>query len=237
MVGGGLSEYTVTGNPATFTTDVARALTAFTIPFAPIQSGSGDPSPDNVRPITGITGLTVYHSSADTSAPTTYAVTFPAEAGTVYGGELDTVTGVLTVTYGCTTFNGSENWRKLSSNNVAYLIFNSMKKGPWYDDDATKCDKFTKVETIYVEKSYPTIIFGNNNTTLMVCNVFGTLPNVTDAATFKTWLSNNNVTITYPLATEQSYQLDPISAKTLIGINTVWTDTNGANTIKYLKKG
>ena len=233
-VGGNLVEYSVTGNPATFTTDVARELTAFTIPFTPIQSGSGDPSPDNVRPITGITGLTVYHSGADTSAPTTYAVTFPVEAGTVYCGELNVVTGVLTVTHGCITFNGSENWGKAS--NVAYFLFTSMKRGSWYTDDAAKCDKFTKEETVNVVKSYPTIVFGNNSTMILIANVFGILPNVTDAATFKTWLSNNNVTITYPLATEQSYQLDPISVKTLIGINTVWSDTNGTNSITYLKK-
>ena len=50
-----------------------------TISFAPKQLGSGDPSPDNIRPIIGyeIDGI-----------------------GTVYGGELNTETGVLTTTIG-----------------------------------------------------------------------------------------------------------------------------------------
>lgn len=74
-----LVEATATpGNPCTFETDVAKALTQCKVNFAPVQSGSGDPSPENERPITGWTGLTVNHSGEDTSNPTQYHVTFPA---------------------------------------------------------------------------------------------------------------------------------------------------------------
>ena len=43
-----------------FKTDVPANLKSCKINFAPIQEGSGDPSPDNVRPITGWDGVTVY---------------------------------------------------------------------------------------------------------------------------------------------------------------------------------
>lgn len=76
--GSSQNERTVIGNPVSFVANAARALTGFTIPFTPVQSGSGDPSPENVRPITGWTGITISHSGADTSDPTTYPVTFPA---------------------------------------------------------------------------------------------------------------------------------------------------------------
>ena len=61
------------------------------VSIEPVQAGSGDPSPDNVRPITGWTGanVTVNEDVLD--------ITFPSEAGTVYGGTLDVTTGVLTV--------------------------------------------------------------------------------------------------------------------------------------------
>ena len=55
-------EATATGNPLTFLTDIARPLKSLLIPFTPKQTGSGDPSPDNVRPITGWTGVTVNHA-------------------------------------------------------------------------------------------------------------------------------------------------------------------------------
>lgn len=51
----------------------------------------------NICPITGWTGAKVYHSGEDTSNPTELDVTFPTEAGTVYGGTLDLVNGTLTV--------------------------------------------------------------------------------------------------------------------------------------------
>ena len=76
--GGGYVKATATGNPLTFNTDVAKPLKSLLIPWTPTQSGSGDPSPENVRPISGVSGLTVYHSGADTSNPDTITVTFPA---------------------------------------------------------------------------------------------------------------------------------------------------------------
>ena len=54
-------EDTATGNPVTFLTDLAKPLKSLVANFLPIQSGTGDPSPTNIRPITGWTGLNVWH--------------------------------------------------------------------------------------------------------------------------------------------------------------------------------
>lgn len=54
-------EDTATGNPVTFLTDLAKPLKSLIANFLPIQSGTGDPSPTNIRPITGWTGLDVKH--------------------------------------------------------------------------------------------------------------------------------------------------------------------------------
>ena len=63
--GGKLTEYEITGNPVAFNTNVTKALTGFTIPFLPIQSGTGDPSPENIRPITGWTGVNAYRTGVN----------------------------------------------------------------------------------------------------------------------------------------------------------------------------
>ena len=42
-----------------FSTNLAEPLEKCECEFSPVQSGSGDPSPDNVRPITGWTGIKV----------------------------------------------------------------------------------------------------------------------------------------------------------------------------------
>lgn len=61
VLGGGspVAEYTATGNPLTFVTDLARPLKSLLIPFIPVQSGTGDPSPQNIRSIIPWDGLTV----------------------------------------------------------------------------------------------------------------------------------------------------------------------------------
>ena len=50
---------TFTGNPLTFIARTAHALKSCVVGIEPVQSGSGDPSPDNVRPISGFTGANV----------------------------------------------------------------------------------------------------------------------------------------------------------------------------------
>ena len=59
--GGNVVEDTATGNPVTFLTDLAKPLRQFKVNFLPVQSGSGDPSPSNVRNISGWTGVNVEH--------------------------------------------------------------------------------------------------------------------------------------------------------------------------------
>ncbi len=53
---------TASGNPATFSDGKAADLKALTVTIAPTQSGSGDPSPSNVRPISGATSVSVTRS-------------------------------------------------------------------------------------------------------------------------------------------------------------------------------
>ena len=47
------------GNPATFADGYAANVKALSVTITPTQSGSGDPSPDNIRPISGVTSVSV----------------------------------------------------------------------------------------------------------------------------------------------------------------------------------
>lgn len=59
--GGVVPEWaTASGAIASFTTVRSAPLKELVANIEPVQSGSGDPSPDNVRPITGHTGLNVW---------------------------------------------------------------------------------------------------------------------------------------------------------------------------------
>lgn len=52
----------LTGTSLQFETDMANKLKECRIHFTPIQEGTGDPSPSNVRPIHGWDGVTVYNN-------------------------------------------------------------------------------------------------------------------------------------------------------------------------------
>lgn len=62
----GVKENTLTnissGNVASFKSVGSVPLKSLKVNFNPIQEGEGYPSPDNVRPITGWTGINLYHS-------------------------------------------------------------------------------------------------------------------------------------------------------------------------------
>lgn len=54
---------TISGSIASFETDVPALVKDCKVYFTPVQEGTGDPSPDNVRPISGWTGIEFYNSS------------------------------------------------------------------------------------------------------------------------------------------------------------------------------
>lgn len=56
---------TATGSIATFNTPFAKPLRSLKAEFMPVQEGTGDPSPDNIRPITGWTGTKISHTGAN----------------------------------------------------------------------------------------------------------------------------------------------------------------------------
>ena len=58
-----MGSLTVSGDVASFKSVASVPLSECKCSFSPVQSGSGDPSPSNIRPITGWTGLEVHHSS------------------------------------------------------------------------------------------------------------------------------------------------------------------------------
>ena len=62
-------EDTATGNPVTFLTDLARPLKSLLVAFSPQQTGSGDPSPENIRPILPWDGLTVWQAGQNLLNP------------------------------------------------------------------------------------------------------------------------------------------------------------------------
>jgi len=91
--------------------DIAKGYTAQNVVFHPmirlasVSNATFEPY-SNICPISGWTSATIYRSGEDTSNPTTYPITFPDSAGTVYGGTVDAVNGKLKAAPYYASYNG-----------------------------------------------------------------------------------------------------------------------------------
>lgn len=214
------------GAIVTFFTSVAKPLKNLIIDLQPIQTGSGTPSPDNVRPISGRTGANAYVSpTQDAADATTYPVTWQTEAGTVYGGSVDVVTGVLTVDRKLVTLTGADNWA-VAGTSKFYCPLQSTEysRSTSEDEQISNIYLFGAIQSggstavtqdkhFYLQRIYP----------LEYCRVW-----VYDTAytldTFKAMLNATPLQVTYPIV-PVTYQLTPQEVTTLVGTNNVWSDS------------
>lgn len=86
-----------------------------TVSWGPTQEGSGEPSPDNVRPIKGRDGVTITRQE-DNQVIT---LTLPE---TVYGGEVDAVSGEGIKNWKRIVFDGTEKWDVRAANYTSYSL-------------------------------------------------------------------------------------------------------------------
>ena len=88
VLGGGspIAEYTETGNPVSFITDVSKPLKSLLILFTPQQSGTGDPSPQNIRSILPWDGLKVWNGGKNLIDINTFARSSESYSVTVSNG-------------------------------------------------------------------------------------------------------------------------------------------------------
>lgn len=138
---------------------------------------------------------------------------------TIYGGSRNT-DGTLTQKYQVATFDGSENgWTEYTNGNGYLIAISGMERGTWFNDPGALCDILPKQP----DNSNLGVRIGVNNNGLYVVQA-NTLDGVSDIATFKTWLSSHNLHVSYPLATPNEYQVDPISISSYLGFNNIYSD-------------
>ena len=209
---------------AHFTESVRNKLLSLLVSMEPIQSGSGTPSPDNVRPISGRTGAHVYVSpTSNVADATTYSVDWTSEAGTVYSGTVDVVTGVLTVDKVLVDL-GTLSWAPGSTSVTdKYRFLASLP------DDAVNSDTTVGVTSLcsqYVAlangATYPA---ANNGYTINGSKVYiYDASHATDnGTTFQNAMSG--VQLVYKLTTPLTYQLSSQDVVTLVGYNYIWSDS------------
>ena len=162
-----------------------------------------------------------------TSLPIT--ASWQSEAGTVYGGTVDVVTGVLTVDRVCKTLTTARN---LSGTYQGSIIYNSAS-AETSDANFAKpitCNrlKYVGASTSSADWKYGSCI-NANGTSFNLWIKDGAFANLAEATA---WLGSNETQLCYYLAQPQTYQLTPQQISTLIGNNTVFVDC-GSVSVTY----
>ena len=178
----------------------------------------------NICPISGRTGLNVYHSGEDTSNPTIYPISWESEAGTVYGGTVDLVSGVLTVTHGMVDL-GTLNWSKNATYpglfNGGLTIFSTRVSTPRH------------ICSIFIATDSTTVISLNNSIAISGdgYRIYAHDDSYETADTFKTAIKGAQ--LVYKLDEPQTYQLTPQTVRMLLGVNNVWASDGTIQSMDY----
>lgn len=169
---------------------------------------------------------------------TTIPINWQSEAGTVYGGTLtlnEDGSADLVSEYGFLSLNGTENWAwsvtaqtGAINANLNIPAMKSLGNSP--------LGKASYAKNNSGDSGTLCIRFGWNNRQIYLFNPQNYLDGVTDLTSFKAYLAEHPLQISFPLATSSTYHFDSIGQLiTFVGTNNIWTDTNGTNTATYLK--
>ena len=170
----------------------------------------------------------------------TYSITFPTEAGTVYGGELDVTNGVLTVDRAMVDL-GTLNWRYTATYDGRFYTDLPVDAKLLIGVTGSLCSRYAPTEASDWQRllNYEYILRVGLSAAGR-CAIAIRDDDYTDAAAFKTAM--NGVQLCYELATPITYTLTPTEIKSLLGDNNIWADagdtavTYRADTAKYIDK-
>jgi hypothetical protein len=219
-----IEERTVSGSSVSFHSNFALPLKACKVSFEATQSGSGDPSPSNPRAISGVSSLNLSANSTPVS------VSLGEER---FGGELDVLTGVLTVTWEKIVFDGSfnpthVNWRPQA--NTTGALYNSPIsdiKIPATIATATNAisDKLKSVSyDVLFSNDIPSLAIVQSSGTPRICLRINDT-SLTTVELLNAYLQNNPITIICELNMPITIQLSANELSSIIGNNTFSTDT------------
>lgn len=177
---------------------------------------------DNICLITGRTELPLYrYAEYDTEAEPTITVNWQ---NTVYGSQLDIVSGQMTVDVENFLVDGSTNISTISelTNVIRFWVYTGSRFQLPDAEHVTKimCDRL--VRTAYAADVPSYGVANDYPSTLIIKLPIGTCEATEEG--IKAYLAANPIQFVLPLANPVTYQLTPQEVTTLLGNNAVWTD-------------
>ena len=227
IINGGASPYPKHVGPAAICSfsDGAQEAPLKSLKFyiEPSQSGSGDPSPSNIRPISGWSQVDGKQSGEDMTDYTPITI---ALGQTVYGGTVDALNGKMVIDRAEIDL-GSLDYIYVSSNNFK---FRSTTVPSGILSPVTNTDIPDAICSMYPAKSYSEIGDGALNsftvifaTSFAAGQIWISDTKYSDAASFKAAVTGQK--LVYKLATPIEIDLTPVSVNSLLGQNNIWCNT------------
>ncbi len=201
---------TITGDPAATTLGADNVpVKACSVAVTPVISGSGDPSPTNVRSITGWGG------AALTINGDTATVDFGQP---VYGGTFDVLTGLLTITHGYSVFDGSsdETWFSYAGSRRYYINVPTFTSPAVSLVADIKCDKLKTVIKGSVDGGNYRISGSDASAQQILVYITNSIASVDS---LRGWLAANPISVKWLLNTPTTVQLSPRDVATILGAN------------------
>lgn len=186
------------------------------------QSGSGDPSPENVRAISGHAGVVLTVNGADRSA---------AFGQTVYGGAYDWERGVLTVTHRMVTVSPATHLVEGKTYGCIIRLPDARKSASAKENDvilAADRLKITGFNQIYA-KSEQFAVAGLFDVAGIAIRTNAEMDNNQEA--IRAWLTANPVTVVYKLATPYEVHLNGTVITAIEGENVLMSSTGDTDVV------
>ena len=219
---------TASGQSVVITNGFPAPLASCVVTFGPAQAGSGDPSPSNIRELSGRTELSVFVSPIS-SGGTEYPVSW-SDYGTVYGGTIDLVCGLLIKTLN--TFVGTDVAdvkldRYDSTTVIGKLTVDSLS------DSASNDIISNRFSTNIASGNAGRMVAFKNNNLLYIVMPRSDFAGVPTAADIQQWLVDHPTIFVYPLADPVAYQLPASAVRTIRGENHIWSDAGSVSAAYY----
>ena len=162
-----------------------------------------------------------------------YTIEFVDDQGnpiTAYGGNINYTTGVLTFDYLLAEFKSSDYWAW--NNSLKGFRKTKAEAQLSVSDDKLLCNAFKKLSSSQGDCG---ILFRDTYFDFVNLDLIG----VTDVATWKSLIDTfgGSIFCTYKIATPIEIQLTPTQINNLLGVNQLYTDTNGDITVTFSSDG
>lgn len=229
MSGEQSTQHTISGTPPlSLPNSLGKPLKAWSVELLPYQEGSGDPSPDNVRPILGTDKLNLFvEESYDPSATPKAVIIFD---NTLYGGTAEIVAGTGSDGFASEIITKDSAWYGFSTgtgNSSAVVQLANYQNVKYVDGVASYNGALGSVGP---ELQNYWINPRQNETCADMGFAYSAsgqlrihrsdVTNITDLDSFKAALPD--IQIVYPLATPTPYTIDGHTIHTPSGTATTW---------------